>query len=44
MLYFQEKIIRSNGEQLNIFYVIDIKANPFQPSKIFDEEAIKELS
>ena len=34
-------------EQLEIveqISLVDIKPNPFQPSKIFDEEAIKELA
>ena len=31
-------------EQVEQILIIDIKPNPFQPSKIFDEEAMKELS
>lgn len=31
-------------EQVEQILIIDIKPNPFQPRKIFDEEALKELS
>ncbi|MEK3979453.1 ParB/RepB/Spo0J family partition protein [Psychrobacillus sp. FSL K6-2836] len=31
-------------EQVEQIFIIDIKPNPFQPRKIFDEEAMKELS
>lgn len=31
-------------EQVEQVLIFDIKANPFQPRKIFDEEALKELS
>ena len=31
-------------EEVEQIFIADIKPNPFQPRKIFDEEAMKELS
>ena len=43
MLYFQGSHYRKQRSVEHI-HVKSIKANPYQPRKIFDEDAIQELS
>ena len=43
MLYFRESPV-TKAESVEHIHVKSIKANPYQPRKIFDENAIQELS